>query len=70
MKYMLAAVEVPDQERLYYAGPIREVSSPGRVAHKVTFSKDVATVFNTREEAEEWSKEFGGGYIVVEGDAS
>jgi hypothetical protein len=30
VRYMLATVEVPDQERLYYAGPMREIV--GRMA--------------------------------------
>jgi hypothetical protein len=63
MTYVLGTVEVPDQERQYYAGPEREIG--GRMAHKVTHSLDDATRFATAEAAEAMCKELGGGYRVV-----
>lgn len=66
MKYALATVEIPDQERLYYAGPVRKIA--GRMADKVTPFQDRATTFDTREEAEEMRTEIGDGYSVVEVD--
>jgi hypothetical protein len=63
MRYVLATVEVPDQERQYYAGPIREIT--GRMAHKVAGAIEHATSFNTAKEAEAMGKELGGGFKVV-----
>ena len=63
MRYALTTVEVPNQERQYYAGPIRKIS--GRMAHKVTTLLDHATIFNTPEEAEAMRKELGSEYSVV-----
>lgn len=68
MKYVLAAVEVPDQERLYYAGPVRKIQ--GRMADKVTPFPDRATTFDTREEAEEMRQELGDGFNVAEVDGA
>jgi hypothetical protein len=34
MEYVLATLDVPGQERIYYAGPDRKIG--GRMAHKVT----------------------------------
>lgn len=67
MKYVLAAVNVSDQEQLYYDGPKRKIPGP-RTAYKVTpFVKHAAT-FGTREEAEAMCKELDDGYNVVEMD--
>jgi hypothetical protein len=66
MKCVLAAIQVPDQERQYYAGPVRKIS--GRMALQVTSLRDHATTFNTREAAEEVCKELGVGWNVVEVD--
>lgn len=63
MRYALTTVEVPHQERQYYAGPIRKIS--GRMAHKVTPLLDHATIFDTPEEAEAMRKELGSEYSVV-----
>jgi hypothetical protein len=63
MEYVLATVDVPGQERNYYAGPVRKIG--GRMAHKVTHSLDNATRFATAEAAEAMCKELGGGYRVV-----
>ena len=68
MKYLLAAVEVPGQERLYYAGPIRKI--PGRMADKVTPLRNRATTFDTREEAEAMRKELGDGFNVADRDGA
>jgi hypothetical protein len=61
--YVLATVEVPDQQREYYAGPKREIG--GRMAHKVTPLIDHATSFDTAEQAETMCKELGSGYNVI-----
>jgi hypothetical protein len=63
VRYALTTVEVADQERQYYAGPIRKVS--GRMAHKVTTLLEHATIFNTPEEAEAMRRELGSEYSVV-----
>ena len=63
MPYVLAAADVPEQERQYYAGPVRKIAR--RMAHKVTHSQDYATRFATIEDAEAMSTELGGGYEVV-----
>lgn len=65
MQYVLASVKVPDQERQYYAGPIRK-NIQGRMADKVTHLRDLAAKFNTREEAEAMRTEIGDGFIVEE----
>jgi hypothetical protein len=63
MSYVLATVEVPDQQRQYYAGLDRQIF--GRMAHQVTPFMDHATRFTTSDEAEARCKELGGGYIVI-----
>lgn len=67
MRYVLTTVEVPNQERQYYAGPIRQISD--RMAHRVTHLVEHATTFNTREEGERMRKELGGDYSVLAVDA-
>lgn len=67
VKYVLTTVQVPDQERQYYAGPVRQIA--GRMAHQVTRLLDHATRFNTLEEADAMSKELGRDYNVVTVDA-
>lgn len=64
MAYVLGTVEVPDQQRQYYAGPPRKIG--GRIAHEVTAIPDYATQFATREEAQAMLEELGGGYEIVE----
>ena len=66
MEYVLATVDVPGQERSYYAGPDRRIG--GRKPHKVTHSLSQATMFATREDAEAMRKELGAGYIVIPAD--
>lgn len=68
MRYVLATVEVPDEQQQYYAGPIRQIA--GRMAHKVTLSPGHATSFDALEEAEAMCKELGGQYHVVAVDAA
>jgi hypothetical protein len=63
MNYILATSAVSDQEQSYYAGPIRTIG--GRMAHKVTHSRDHATRFGSTEEAEAMCRELGDGYKVV-----
>jgi len=63
MAYVLGTVEVPDQERQYYAGPPRKIG--GRMAHEVTHNRDYATKFATREDAQAMLKELGDGYEIV-----
>lgn len=70
MKYVLATVKVPDQERQYYAAPIRKVQGAPRVVDQVTSLLDHAASFNTREEAEAMCKELDAGYNVVEVDGT
>lgn len=63
MPYVLATLEVPDQERQYYEGPERRIG--GRMAHKITHLKDRATRFVTMEAAQAMLEELGGGYEIV-----
>jgi hypothetical protein len=66
--YVLATIEVPDQERQYYSGPIRKIV--GRMAHNVTPMLDHATRFDTPEEAGEMRKELGEEYNVIAVDGA
>ena len=68
MRYVLATVEVPDQERQYYAGPIRKTS--GRMALRITHLLDHATPFHSKEEAEAMCKELDDGYEVIPVDSA
>jgi hypothetical protein len=52
MPFVIATVEVPDQQRLYYAGPKRKTAGP-RKAYKTTHLREEAALFDTEEEAEE-----------------
>jgi hypothetical protein len=63
VRYVLATTKVPDQERQYYAGPVRKIA--GRMAHKVAHVLEHATGFDTVEEAEAMCKELGAGYDIV-----
>jgi len=63
MPYVLRAVEVPDQERQYYAGPSRKIA--GRMAHKVTHDPEHAAKFATREDAQAMLEELGDGYEII-----
>jgi hypothetical protein len=61
--FVIATIEVPDQERQYYAGPVRMIA--GRKAHKVTHLPKHATRFETEEEAEAVLADLDDGYHVV-----
>jgi hypothetical protein len=63
MPYVLGTVEVPDQERQYYAGSARKIG--GRMAHKVTRVREYATRFATGEDAQAMLEELGAGYEIV-----
>lgn len=54
MRYVLATVEVPDQERQYYAGPIRKIA--GRMAHKVAGAIERRPVLTPRKKPRRWAK--------------
>ena len=63
MAFVIATTDVPDQERQYYAGPVRVIA--GRKAHKVTHLADGATRFETEEEADVLLADLGAGYQVI-----
>lgn len=67
MKYVLATVQVPDQERHYYCGPIRKGLT--REALRVTNNRAEALKFSTREEAEAMLRELDAAYEVLDIDA-
>ena len=64
MPFVIATIEVPDQERLYYAGPKRTTAGP-RMAYKTTHLREAATRFDTEEEAEEMLAGLDDGYQVI-----
>jgi hypothetical protein len=68
MAYVLATVEVPGQERQYYAGLPRKIGGV-RIALEVTHLSDYATRFATIEDAQAMLKQLDAGYEIVAVDA-
>jgi hypothetical protein len=64
MPFVIATIEVPDQERLYYAGLKRKTAGP-RVAYRTTHLREAATRFDAEEEAEETLAGLDDGYQVI-----